>query len=332
MTSDLFTAFTATNNDGVVTRAVEQLSLSVLPTDGVLIDVAYSSVNYKDGLATTAKGKVARISPIIPGIDLSGVVAEDGVPGFPKGTRVVAHGYDLGVSRHGGFAQKARVPADWLVALPDGLDLKEAMTIGTAGFTAALSVLALEERGLTPAAGKVLVTGATGGVGSIAVGILSAKGYEVDASTGKASAEAYLRSIGATNIIDRNTLSAEGGKPLQSMQWAAAVDCVGGNTLANVLASINYGGAVAASGLTGGAGLTTTVMPFILRNVALLGIDSVQTDIVRRRDVWNRMGSSLKPAGLGSIAKVVALGAVEAELDTILAGGVTGRVVVDVNA
>ncbi|MGE0308507.1 MAG: zinc-binding dehydrogenase, partial [Acidimicrobiia bacterium] len=163
-------------------------------------------------------------------------------------------------------------------------------------------------------------------------GILSAKGYEVDASTGKASAEAYLRSIGATNIIDRNTLSAEGGKPLQSMQWAAAVDCVGGNTLANVLASINYGGAVAASGLTGGAGLTTTVMPFILRNVALLGIDSVQTDIVRRRDVWNRMGSSLKPAGLGSIAKVVALGAVEAELDTILAGGVTGRVVVDVNA
>jgi putative YhdH/YhfP family quinone oxidoreductase len=332
VTSDLFTAFTATNNDGVVTRAVEQLSLSVLPTDGVLIDVAYSSVNYKDGLATTAKGKVARISPIIPGIDLSGVVAEDGVPGFPKGTRVVAHGYDLGVSRHGGFAQKARVPADWLVALPDGLDLKEAMTIGTAGFTAALSVLALEERGLTPAAGKVLVTGATGGVGSIAVGILSAKGYEVDASTGKASAEAYLRSIGATNIIDRNTLSAEGGKPLQSMQWAAAVDCVGGNTLANVLASINYGGAVAASGLTGGAGLNTTVMPFILRNVALLGIDSVQTDIVRRRDVWNRMGSSLKPAGLGSIAKVVALGAVEAELDTILAGGVTGRVVVDVNA
>lgn len=332
MTSDLFTAFTATNNDGVVTRAMEQLSLSVLPGDGVLIDVAYSSVNYKDGLATTAKGKVARISPIIPGIDLSGVVAEDGVPGFPKGTRVVAHGYDLGVSRHGGFAQKARVPAEWLVALPDGLDLKEAMTIGTAGFTAALSVLALEERGLTPAAGKVLVTGATGGVGSIAVGILSAKGYEVDASTGKASAEPYLRSIGASNIIDRNTLSAEGGKPLQSMQWAAAVDCVGGNTLANVLASINYGGAVAASGLTGGAGLNTTVMPFILRNVALLGIDSVQTDIVRRRDVWNRMGSSLKPAGLGSIAKVVALGAVEPELDTILAGGVTGRVVVDVNA
>jgi len=332
VTSDLFTAFTATNNDGVVTRAVEQLSLSVLPTDGVLIDVAYSSVNYKDGLATTAKGKVARISPIIPGIDLSGVVAEDGVPGFPKGTRVVAHGYDLGVSRHGGFAQKARVPAEWLVALPEGLDLKEAMTIGTAGFTAALSVLALEERGLTPAAGKVLVTGATGGVGSIAVGILSAKGYEVDASTGKATAEAYLRSIGASNIIDRNTLSAEGGKPLQSMQWAAAVDCVGGNTLANVLASINYGGAVAASGLTGGAGLTTTVMPFILRNVALLGIDSVQTDIVRRRDVWNRMGSSLKPAGLGSIAKVVALGAVESELDTILAGGVTGRVVVDVNS
>jgi acrylyl-CoA reductase (NADPH) len=332
VTTDSFIAFTATNTDGVMTRAVGPRSLSELSPDGVLIDVAYSSVNFKDGLATTAKGRVARISPLIPGIDLSGVVAQDGVAGFPKGTRIVAHGYDLGVAHHGGYAQKAKVPVEWLVPLPSGLDLQEAMVIGTAGYTSALSILELEGRGLTTASGPVLVTGATGGVGSVAVAILAARGYEVVASTGKAGAEPYLKAIGASSIIDRAELSAEGGKPLESMLWAAAVDCVGGTTLANVLARIKYGGSVAASGLTGGTGLPTTVMPFILRAVSLIGIDSSQTEIGHRREVWNQLGSSLKPGALDRIGRVVGLNALEPELDSVLAGGLTGRVVVDVNA
>ncbi len=332
MAAETFTAFTATSTDGEVTRAVGPMSVDDLPSDGVLIDVERSSVNFKDGLATTAKGKVARISPLIPGIDLAGTVRESDDDAFPVGSPVIAHGYDLGVSRHGGFAELARVPADWLVPCPPGLDLREAMTIGTAGFTAALSVLSLEERGLTPGAGPVLVTGATGGVGSIAVGILAARGYEVVASTGKQEAATYLRGLGAADVIDRAELSGEGGKPLESTVWAGAVDCVGGRTLANVLARIRYGGAVAASGLTGGAGLDTTVLPFILRNVALLGIDSVQTGIERRRSVWELLGGAMKPNGLESVAHDVTLDGLSDALDTILAGGATGRMVVDVRS
>ena len=228
-------------------------------------------------------GRVARISPIVPGIDLAGVVAESDDDRFPVGAEVLAHGYDLGVSRHGGFAEYARVPADWLVPVPSGLTLRDTMVIGTAGYTAALSVVALEERGLTPADGPVLVTGATGGVGSTAVGILANRGYEVVASTGKADAEAYLRALGAKEILDRATLSEGTSKPLESTMWAAAVDCVGSTTLANVLPKIHYGGAVACSGVTGGGDLPTTMMPFVLRGVSLLGIDSVQTPIDRRR-------------------------------------------------
>jgi putative YhdH/YhfP family quinone oxidoreductase len=330
MASETFTAFTATAAEAGVTRAIGAMSVDELPPDGVLIEVERSSVNFKDGLATTANGKVARISPLIPGIDLAGIVRESGDDAFPVGCPVIAHGYDLGVSRHGGYAQLARVPAEWLVPCPPGLDLREAMTIGTAGFTAALSVLTMEERGLTPADGPVLVTGATGGVGSIAVGILATRGYEVVASTGKPEAEPYLRGLGATDVIDRALLSGERGKPLESMMWAAAVDCVGGRTLANVLARIRYGGAVAASGLTGGAGLDTTVLPFILRNVALLGVDSVQTPIGRRRAVWQLLGGEMKPRGLDTVARDVTLDGLGDALDTILAGGATGRMVVDV--
>jgi acrylyl-CoA reductase (NADPH) len=332
MASDTFRAFTATSADGEVTRTVGTMSIGELPPDGVLIDVERSSVNFKDGLATTATGRVARISPLIPGIDLAGTVRASDDDAFPVGCRVLAHGYDLGVSRHGGYAQLARVPAEWLVACPHGLDLREAMTIGTAGFTAALSVISLEERGLRPDDGPVLVTGATGGVGSIAVGILAARGYDVVASTGKRDAEPYLLGLGASDVIDRAELSGEGGKPLESMTWAAAVDCVGGRTLANVLARIRYGGAVAASGLTGGAGLDTTVLPFILRHVALLGIDSVQTGIDRRRSVWTLLGGAMKPIGLDTVAHDVTLDGLADALDTILAGGATGRMVVDVAA
>jgi acrylyl-CoA reductase (NADPH) len=326
---DTFRGFTATADGDAFSRGVTALSTEDLPPDGVLIAVERSSVNYKDALATTPKGRVARISPLIPGIDLAGTVAEGGVDGFPEGTPVLAHGYELGVSRHGGFAQYARVPVDWLVALPEGLDARHAMAIGTAGFTAALSVVALEDHGLTPAAGAVLLTGATGGVGSTAVGILAARGYEVVASTGKTENE-YLTALGATTIISRDELSAEGGRPLESPRWAAAIDCVGGQTLANVLARINYGGVVAASGLTGGSGLPTTVLPFILRSVALLGIDSVETPIARRRHVWEQLGGPLKPQGLDQMINDVTLDGLEAVLDAILQSAVRGRYVVDV--
>ena len=330
MTASSFRAFLADTKGEAVQRGVATRTRDDLPSDGVLVEVHWSSVNYKDGLASTPAGRVARISPIVPGIDLAGVVAESDDGRFPVGAEVLAHGYDLGVSRHGGFAEYARVPADWLVPVPSGLTLRETMVIGTAGYTAALSVVALEERGLTPADGPVLVTGATGGVGSTAVGILANRGYEVVASTGKADAEAYLRALGAKEILDRATLSEGTSKPLETTMWAAAVDCVGSTTLANVLPKIHYGGAVACSGVTGGGDLPTTMMPFVLRGVSLLGIDSVQTPIDRRRGVWERLGADLKPIGLGEIGHDVGLDELDAVLDGILKGAVIGRTVVDV--
>jgi len=332
MADDSFRAYTATAADGGLERGMSTLSRSDLGSEGVLVAVEWSSVNYKDALACSPKGRVARISPLVPGIDLAGRVVESDVDWLSPGDGVIAHGYDLGVGWHGGFAELARVPADWIVALPDGLDTREAMVLGTAGFTAALSVVALEERGLTPGDRPVVVTGASGGVGSTAVAILAARGYHVVASTGKADAEGYLRSLGAESVIPRDELAVAGGKPLESMTWAAGVDCVGGTTLATVLKRIDYGGAVAASGLTGGAELVTTVMPFILRNVALLGIDSVQTPIERRRAVWARLGTDLKPAGLASIGHAITFDDLDAALDAILNGAVTGRAVLRTRA
>jgi putative YhdH/YhfP family quinone oxidoreductase len=244
------------------------------------------------------------------------------------GTAVLAHGYDIGVSRHGGFATMARVPAEWLVPLPVGLTTREAMVIGTAGFTAALSVIALQEHGVMPESGPVLVTGATGGVGSTAVNLLAGLGYEVVASTGKPQSHDFLRSLGAAGIIDRTTLDNSVGRPLESTLWAAAVDCVGGVTLANVLSKIRYGGAVAASGVTGGVKLPTTVMPFILRGISLLGIDSVQTPIDRRRKVWGRLATNLKPQGLTSIGNTIEFDQLDGVLSPMLDGAVTGRNVV----
>ncbi len=330
MSPERFTAFTATALDGDVTRGIGTMALSDLPSDGALVEVAYSSVNYKDGLATTLDGRVARISPLVPGIDLAGTVAAD-TDGMQAGAPVIAHGYDLGVARHGGYAQFARVPSNWMVGLPPGLDLREAMIIGTAGFTAAFSIVQLEERGTSPGDGPVLVTGATGGVGSMAVAILATRGYEVVASTGKADAEDYLLGLGASRVMARQELEGQ-GKPLQSTCCASAVDCVGGDTLANVLARTEYGGAVAACGLTGGAGMATTVMPFILRGVALLGIDSVQTPIARRAEVWRRLGADLKPGSLGAISREIGLGDLEEALDAVLAGELIGRTVVDLQA
>jgi acrylyl-CoA reductase (NADPH) len=327
MTLDPFRAFLVTATDDNFTRCESELTIADLPDDGALIDVVWSSVNFKDALASTAGGKVARISPLVPGIDLAGTLVED-CDGMAAGTAVLAHGYDIGVSRHGGFAERARIPAEWLVRVPAGLDLREAMVIGTAGFTAALSVIALEDHGIQPDNGPVLVTGATGGVGSTAVSILVSRGYEVVASTGKADGREFLRSLGASDIIDRSTLAESVGRPLDSPVWAGAVDCVGGFTLANVLSKIRYGGAVAASGLTGGAQVPTTVMPFILRGVSLLGVDSVQIPIERRRRVWERLADDLKPSSLERIGTTVDLKDLDDLLGNILSGEVTGRYVV----
>jgi putative YhdH/YhfP family quinone oxidoreductase len=329
MASSEFKALTAGSAESGFQRTVTTLSSDDLPTDGVLVEVEWSSVNFKDGLAASPDGRVARIDPLVPGIDLAGRLAED-AGAMTAGTPVLAHGYDIGVSRHGGFAGLARVPQEWLVPLPPGLTSRDAMVVGTAGFTAALSVVALEEQGLAPGAGQVLVTGASGGVGSIAVAILATRGYDVVASTGKDAAHEYLRSLGASEVVDRSVLS-EPGKPLESTRWAGAVDCVGGATLAGVLSRLSYGAAVAASGLTGGSALSTTVMPFILRAVSLLGVDSVQTSMDRRRQVWERIGSDLRPSGIDRIGHDIGLDDLDSALSEILSGGVTGRYVVDLS-
>ena len=328
MSSSTFPAFVFTNDPDNSHRSVEQVSLDQIAPDGVLIEVEWSSVNFKDGLASTTSGKISRLKPMIPGSDIAGTVVDAAGSDFVAGQKVIAHGYDIGVARHGGYAQFVRVPAEWIMKLPDGLTAREAMVVGTGGFTSALSIVALEKWGLTPADGPVLVTGATGGVGSMAVSMLAGRGYEVVASSGKASANEFLLGLGASRVIDRTELSADDPRPLQTTTYAAAVDCVGGNTLANVLKRLNYGSAVAASGLTGGTAIPTSVMPFILRGVALLGIDSVQTPMEVRRNVWSRIASDLKPAGLESIGHSIGLNDLDRVLTAILAGEVSGRYVV----
>jgi acrylyl-CoA reductase (NADPH) len=328
MSSSTFPAFVFTNDPDNSHRSVEQVSLDQISPDGVLIEVEWSSVNFKDGLASTTSGKISRLKPMIPGIDIAGTVVDAAGSDLVAGQKVIAHGYDIGVARHGGYAQFVRVPAEWIMKLPDGLTTREAMVVGTGGFTSALSIVALENWGLAPSAGPVLVTGATGGVGSMAVSMLAGRGYEVVASSGKASANEFLLGLGASRVIDRAELSADDPRPLQTTTYAAAVDCVGGNTLANVLKRLNYGSAVAASGLTGGTAIPTSVMPFILRGVALLGIDSVQTPMDVRRSVWGRIASDLKPAGLESIGHSIGLNDLDRVLTAILAGEVSGRYVV----
>jgi acrylyl-CoA reductase (NADPH) len=307
---------------------VRELPATDLGDGDVLIAVNWSSVNYKDGLASRKDGKVARISPLVPGIDLAGTVVDAGASPFAVGQSVLVHGYDVGVAHHGGYSQYARVPGEWVVPLPSTLTERQAMGLGTAGFTAALSVVALEEHGLTPGSGPVLVTGATGGVGSVAVSILATLGHHVTAVTGKADAADWLRSLGASDVIDRAAVS-DASRPLQKERWAGAVDCVGGDTLAHVLASLRYGAAVAASGNTGGVKLPTTVFPFILRGVALLGVDSVNVPIERRRMVWERLAGDLRPAALDDLATdEVTLDSVPGALARILAGQAKGRTLV----
>src|SRR5580658_1489321 len=311
MAEPRFRAFVVRRHDDDVSGGVEELGLDDLPPGEVLIEVSWSSVNYKDGMVTVPGNRVTRLSALVPGVDLAGVVVASDDPSLAVGTEVLAHGGDLGVARHGGYARYARVPAGSALALPDGLSARQAMAIGTAGFTAALSLDQLEQRGLAPGDGPVLVTGASGGVGSFAVDLLARRGYEVVASTGKADEHPWLERLGAAAVIGRDDLDEAGGRVLGPEHWAGAVDCVGGETLARILQSLRYGAAVAASGLTGGTALQTTVFAFITRGVALLGVDSAQTPTERRRHVWGRLATDLRPAHLDDLI------AGEVTLDTV---------------
>jgi acrylyl-CoA reductase (NADPH) len=324
-------AFVVRRLDDGVECAIEQLAWDDLPPGDVVVSVEWSGVNYKDGMVTVPGNRVARISPLVPGVDLAGTVVASDDPALPPGQPVLAHGHDIGVARHGGFAGYARLPASWVLPIPDGLDARSAMAIGTAGFTAALSVDELERRGLRPGDGPVLVTGAAGGVGSLSVTLLARRGHEVVASTGRPAEAGWLRGLGAAEVVDRQALEDAPGRALGAERWAGAVDCVGGATLANVLRTLRYGAAVAASGLTGGSALETTVYPFITRQVALLGIDSVETPGDRRRAVWERLAGDLRPPDVDALVEEeVPLGEVAGALARILRGEVRGRVLVRV--
>jgi acrylyl-CoA reductase (NADPH) len=327
---DTFQALVARQDGDRITASVEALRSEDLPPGDVTIRVQYSSVNYKDALALTPGGGVVRDYPVVPGIDVAGEVVESHSPDFTVGDAVVAHGYQIGTGHHGGYAEYARLPADQVVRL-DGLSARDAAAIGTAGFTAAMSVQALIDWGVQPGAGAVVATGATGGVGSISVDLLAGAGFHVVASTGKTEAEQRLKDLGAAEVIGRLPADPDAKlRPLAKARWAAGVDCVGGATLADVLSAVDYGGAVACSGLTGGPALHTTVMPFILRGVALLGMDSVQMPIGPRRQLWARLGDSLRPRHLDAITTDVDVKDVVGVLDQVRAGAFSGRAVVRV--
>jgi acrylyl-CoA reductase (NADPH) len=328
----MFKALVLEEAGGAVTASVKQLDESALPAGNVTIAVEYTTVNYKDGLVVNGGGGLVKRWPHVPGIDFAGTVHKSEHPDYKPGDKVVLTGWRVGELQWGGCAQKAVVNGDWLVALPAGLTTRQAMAVGTAGFTAMLAVMALESHGLTPAAGEVLVTGAAGGVGSVVVAILAKRGYQVVASTGRADTHHYLQSLGAATVIDRAPFADPAKRPLEGERWAGCVDSVGGNTLARVLAQTKYGCSVAAVGLAGGAKLEHTVMPFILRGVNLLGIDSVMCPTPRRIEAWTRLRADLPLAQLDAMIVPARLGDVPRLAAEIVKGLVRGRVVVDVNA
>jgi acrylyl-CoA reductase (NADPH) len=324
-----FRALVADQADDRVDLGLRELAPADLPRGEVEVRVRWSSLNYKDGLATVPGARVARIPLLVPGIDLVGEVIASADAAIRPGQIVICHGYDLGTAHHGGFAEYARVPAAWIVPLPDGLTARESMALGTAGFTAALSVAALEDRGLRPSDGPVLVTGASGGVGTSAVGILGARGYEVWAATGKPDERERLRGLGAVGFLDRSEVTGP-GRPLESERWAGAVDTVGAATLPYILRTLRIDAAVAASGNAAGAELATTVFPFILRGVGLLGMSSASTKIERRREIWRRLAdpADLRPRGLGEALTEVTLETLPGAIEQILAGRARGRWIV----
>ena len=320
------------SEDGTVTQAIETIDESRLPEGEVTVAVEHSTVNYKDGLCLNGLGGLVRNYPHVPGIDLAGTVESSDDGRYNAGDRVVLTGWRVGEVHWGGYSQKARVKADWLVPLPEGLSSKQAMAVGTAGFTAMLAVMALEEHGLKPDQGEVLVTGAAGGVGSVGTAILANLGYQVAAVTGRPETADYLRSLGATTIVPREELNEPTKRPLESERWAGCIDAVGGTMLARVLGQMKYGGSVAAVGLAGGNKLEATVIPFLLRAVNLLGIDSVMRPYENRLEAWKRIGSDLPMEKLEAMVQPAGLADLPGLGKAILKGGVKGRVVVDVNA
>lgn len=330
MSETFFRALVVTKNDDkTFTREVTERKINDLPEGEVLIRVRYSSLNFKDGLSCIGNPGVTRNYPHTPGIDASGEVAESSDSRFKEGDFVIVSGYNLGMDTSGGFGQYIRVPADWIEPLPEGLTVKEAAIYGVAGFTAALSVDALQKHGIGPEDGEVVVTGSTGGVGSVSVALLSHLGYNVVASTGKKEEREFLSGIGASQIISREEVNDESNKPLLSERWGGAIDSVGGNTLATLLKAVKRGGAIAATGLVASSELSTTVFPFILRGVSLLGIDSGYTPKKLRREIWKKLAGDWKFAKLQKLTIDCTLDQLDPEIDKILAGGQRGRVVVD---
>lgn len=325
----MFKGILIEKDDDGYRAAVKQIDESVLPAGDVSINVEYSTLNYKDALAITGKAPVIRKFPMIPGIDLVGTVEQSDTDKFKVGDKVLLNGFGVGELHCGGLAQKARLKSEWLIPLPAKLTAKQAMSIGTAGYTAMLCVMALEKNGVTPDKGKILVTGANGGVGSFAIALLSTLGYSVVASTGRVDESAYLKKLGASEIIDRSTLS-EPGRPLGKEQWAGAVDTVGSHTLANVCAGLQYNGTVAACGLAQGFDLPATVMPFILRCVTLAGVDSVNRSIEDRTTAWQRLSDLLDPSVFDDISTPVSLEDAITVADDLISGKVRGRVVVEI--
>jgi acrylyl-CoA reductase (NADPH) len=327
---DKFNAFLIEETDGKVVSGFKQMNLTDLDSGEVVIKTAYSSVNFKDALAATGAGKIIRRFPCIGGIDLSGTVVESSSSEFSIGDEVIATSYDIGVAHHGGYAEYARIPAEWVVPMPKGLDLFSSMALGTAGFTAGLAVERMEHDGLAPSAGPVVVNGATGGVGGIAVDILSGLGYSVTAMTGKSDQEGYLKKLGASEILLRDSIDLEKIKPLARETWAGAVDNLGGDILSWIASGMKVGGAIASIGLASSFKFNTTVMPFILRGVSLLGIDSVNAKSLVRRKVWERLGSDMKPAHLSDIVQTVEFDELPSVFPKLMQSAMRGRVVVKV--
>ena len=318
------------SEDGQTQAAITEIDEAQLPPGDVVVQISHSTLNYKDGLAITGKAPVVRSFPMVPGIDFAGVVQSSTDARYREGDAVLLNGWGVGETHWGGLAQRARVKADWLVSIPGGFTAAQAMSLGTAGYTAMLCVMALQGEGIEPSAGPVLVTGANGGVGTIAISLLAQLGFEVHASTGRLEEAAYLQSLGVKEVIDRHTLCGA-GKPLQKERWAGAVDTVGSHTLANVCASLKYGGVVAACGLAQGMDFPASVAPFILRGVTLSGVDSVMAPMSRRVQAWERLAREISPDLLARNTETIGLGDAVATAQRLLAGQVRGRVVVDVN-
>ena len=330
--NETFRALLVDHEQGQTKAVVAQVPLSDMPGGDTVIAVTYSSINYKDGLAVKGLGKVIRKFPMIPGIDLAGTVVETQSSIVQRGEQVILTGWGIGEDRWGGYAALARARSEWLIPMPEGLKAKGAMTIGTAGLTAALCLMELEGRGLEPASGEVVVTGAGGGVGSIAVALLAANGYRVVASTGRPELNDYLRSLGASEVIERAVLSAASEKPLESARWAGAIDTVGSTTLAGLMRTMAPGSSIGVCGVAGGNELHTTVFPLILRGIRLIGIETSRSPMERRRVAWARLARDLDPAALDKIGQIAPLADVPRLAEEILDGRIRGRVVVDVNA